>query len=70
VRGTVDGTGLTAEHVAVEAGQIDQRAVERIALRAGGPRALPELQLAHRAGHATGDARGALAGAAGAERGA
>ena len=59
-------TGLHEQHVPVERGQVDQRAVERIALRPGGPRLLPPLELLHRAGRAAGRGRGALAGAAGA----
>ena len=38
--------GVHEQHVAVEGGEVDQRAVEGVALRAGGPRLLPPLEVA------------------------
>ena len=57
------------QHVAVEAGEVDQGPVEHVALRAGRPRLLPTLQLAHHSGGSAHGGGGPLAGTARAERG-
>ena len=51
------------QHVAVEAGEVDQRPVEGVALGSGGPGLLPPLEVLELPGRAAGRPGGALAGA-------
>ena len=59
---------LDDQHVTVEGGQVEQRAVQRVPLQPGGPGLLPVLQVLHGPGRAADRLGHALAGRAFAER--
>ena len=62
------GAELDREHVAVEAGQVEQGPVERVPLQPGRPGLLPVLEFLQRTGPAADGGRDPLAGRAFAER--